>query len=426
MPLVARALIDLFIMFAAAKLIGALFERLRQPAVIGELLAGVLIGPFVLGWVNVPDGAMLAQFNNDRHLAEESLNSVHHVIAELGVIILLYFIGLETRVTDILRVGKRALATGVLGIVFPFILGLIISFSLGNPTLESLFIATSLIATSVGITARVLRDLGVIKSPEARIILGAAVIDDVLAMIVLAIVSSVSSSGEVSAGSIMLLLLQVLGFVALVAFVGTRAMQRYSAHLDALPIRNAPFAVSVVILLGLASLSAIIGLAAIIGAFLAGMIFAEAREQYDLERATLPLYEFLVPFFFVVTGTQVNPAIFLDGTILSTAALVTLVAVLGKLIGGGLGGLGMGRRSVLILGTGMIPRGEVGLIVAGIGLSLGALPESVFSVVVVMSLATTLIAPPLLKLLYSNYAQPSPTPTTNLDLAQQDGILPDM
>lgn len=427
MAIVALVLLDLFIMFAAAKIVGAVFERFRQPAVIGELLAGILIGPFVFGWVGVPDVGTIDQFHGDEPLAEEVLHSIHHVISELGVIILLYFVGLETRISDILRVGMRALVIGVIGIILPFVMGYGLASALGNPTPQALFIGTALVATSVGITARVLRDMGYLRTVEARIILGAAVIDDILAMVLLAIVSGMGATGEVSFGNVSLLVLQAVGFTALVVVVGTLGMRRYSVHLDAIPIRNSPFVVSMIIMLGLAALSVNIGMAAIIGAFLAGMIFAEAREHYDLEHTSQPVYEFLVPFFFVITGTQVDPSVFLDLNIVSIAAIVTVVAIIGKLIAGAVGGYGMGTRSMSILGVGMVPRGEVGIIVAGIGLTQGAITEDIFSVIVVMSIVTTLMAPPVLKVLYAGRARhSSDEPDEDQDYARQEGVLPEM
>ena len=431
---VAVVLLDLFIMFTAARVVGALFERLKQPAVIGELLVGVVLGPYVLGWVGVPNAAMLEQFHGDRALAEEVLHSIHHVIAELGVIILLYFVGLETRLADILRVGARASIIGVTGVVLPFVLGFGVSALLGYPALEGMFIGTALVATSVGITARVLRDMGRATSTEARIILGAAVIDDILAMVLLAVVSGMSTHGGIDAGSIALLVLQAVGFTVFVVLIGSIGVRRYSAHLDSIPIRNSPFVISMIIMLGLAALAANIGIAAIIGAFLAGMILAEAREHYHLESTSMSVYELLVPFFFVITGTQVDPRVFLDSNIIGLAAVITLVAVAGKLVAGALGGWGMGGRSMAIVGVGMVPRGEVGLIVAGIGRSMGAMPGDIFSVIVVMSLVTTLIAPPLLKTLYA--VRPPPTaPVEEVgvevedrleEYAAQDGRLPEM
>jgi Kef-type K+ transport system membrane component KefB len=426
MDVVAAVLSDLFLMFLAAKAAGALFERLGQPAVIGELLAGVLLGPYALGWIGVPTAAMVESLH-DQALATEALALIYEVLAELGVIVLLFLVGLETRLSDILRVGGRAGIVAVAGVVVPFILGFGYVSMLGHPTIEALFVATALVATSVGITARVLADLGQIQSDEARIILGAAVIDDILAMIVLAVVSAIGQTGTVSLVSIGVIALQALAFTAFVALAGRQAVRTWSIHLDRLPVRNAPFVVAILLMLGLASLSATIGLAAIIGAFLAGMVLAEVREQYELEKQALPIYELLVPLFFVITGSRVDWRLFLDVNVLGLALMVTLLAIVGKLVGCGLGGLGNGIRSAAIIGVGMAPRGEVGLIVANVGQSIGAIPDVMFSTVVIMSLLTTLVVPPVLTALYGKRPDPSegePRPAT--DYAIADGRLPDL
>src|SRR5688572_6452099 len=200
---------------------------------------------------------------------------------------------------------------------------------LGHPSVEAIFVGAALVATSVGITARVLRDLGVIASTESRIILGAAVIDDILAMIILAVVAGLATTGFVSLLEIGVIAGQALLFTAFVALVGTGAMRRYGLRLEHLKMDGAPLAMSLLAMLGLAALSASIGLAAIIGAFLAGMVFAEAREHFDLEHQALPIYRFLVPFFFVLTGAQVDWRLFLDGGIMGIALAVTALALLG-------------------------------------------------------------------------------------------------
>jgi Kef-type K+ transport system membrane component KefB len=408
MSAVGSILIDLFVIFLAAKVAGEVFERLGQPPVIGELLAGVVIGPHALGLLGTARPALVDAFHGDTVASGEALRLVYHVVAELGVIVLLFSVGLETRVSDLLRVGRRALLVGVLGIALPFALGL--GFMVLQPTqqLTDAFTATALVATSVGITARVLRDLGAVGTAEARIILGAAVIDDILAMLLLAVVVALTGGGAMSPWSLALLLGQAVGFVAFVALVGGRVVGRYSMHFDRLRIENAPFALALLLTLGLAALSGALGLAAIIGAFLAGMVLAEAQEQFQLEHQVQPLFQLLVPFFFVITGAEVNLAVFGDPAVVTLAAGLTALAIVGKLVGGMVGAWGVtgsGRpgdrlRSAAIVGVGMVPRGEVGLIIAGIGRSRGVIPDSVFSAVVLMSIATTLVAPPLLKWLY--------------------------
>jgi len=286
----------------------------------------------------------------------------------------------------------------------------------------------------------VLGDLGHIRSDEARIILGAAVIDDILGMIILAIVSALGDGGTVSLGHIAVIALQAIAFTIFVALAGRHAARRWSAHLDHLRIRNAPFVVAVLLMLGLAALAAQIGLAAIIGAFLAGMVFAELREQYELEHQAMPLYEFLVPLFFVITGSHVDWRLFLDGSVLTVALVVTGLAIVGKLIGCGAAAYGLGWRRTAIVGVGMAPRGEVGLIVANVGASLAIIPDTMFSTVVIMSVLTTLIVPPVLTMLYRG--QPTDAEVAeamaaaaasddggnepDVDYAVQDGRLPSL
>ena len=200
-------------------------------------------------------------------------------------------------------------------------------------------------------------------------------------------------------------------------------MRRYSLHLNRLRMDDAPFAVALLAMLGLAALSASIGLAAIIGAFLAGMVFAEAREHHELEHRALPIYQFLVPFFFVITGAQVDWRLFLDGGLMALALSVTVLALLGKIVGCGLAMLGTRARSMAIVGVGMAPRGEVGLIVASLGLSLGAIPTSIFGVVVIMSLLTTVVVPPVLRALYVGDPETEISPE---DVASPAGQLPEL
>lgn len=395
---ITEILFDLFIIFALAKAAGELFTRLRQPAIVGEVLVGIAIGPHTLGLVGSPDAELITLFHGDEESAREALNIVFDVIAELGVIILLFFVGLETRLDELMEVRGKAVGVGVLGIVFPFALGFALIYATGRSDVESAFVATAMVATSVGITARVMRDMGVLRSQEARVILGAAVVDDILGLLLLAIVSS-WGEGNVDVVELGLTAAGAVGFVIFAALVGTRVTRRYSIHLERLHVGNAPFMVAMMLMLGLSALAGVIGLAAIIGAFLAGMMLAEADERFELERQARPVYEFLVPFFFVVIGTKVDPDAFTDVEILGLSLAVTALAIVGKLLGGGLGAR-LPLRSSAIVGVGMVPRGEVGLVAAGIGSGIGAVSGDMFSVVVFMSIATTILAPPVLVRLY--------------------------
>lgn len=397
MPAVVEILVELLFIFVAAKLAGELFLRLRQPAVIGEILAGVLLGPFALGVIGVPGPDLVDLFHHDAEAAREGLTLTLETIAELGVIVLLFFVGLETRLTDLLRVGLRSFIVAVLGVIGPFIGGSLLMFALGYPTMEAIFVGTVLVATSVGITARVLRDLGALDSTEARIILGAAVFDDIIGLLVLTVVSGVSVSGELQIGQVLWISFLALAFTVLVGGLGAYTARRYLPRLlERLRLDEAPLVLALGLMLALAAVAAAIGLAPIVGAFFAGMALADLAERYRLHDKLLPIYTFLVPFFFVVTGARVDPRLFLQADILQLAVVVTLVAAITKAIGAAAGVIGFHLRSMAIVGVGMIPRGEVGLIVASIGLSLGVIERPIYSVAVVMSMLTTLLTPPVL------------------------------
>jgi Kef-type K+ transport system membrane component KefB len=385
-------LLNLFLIFTAAKLSGALFIRLGMPSIIGEVLVGILIGPYALGLIGVPDSSLLHLFGGDSQAAGSALDLVLEVMAELGVILLLFFVGLETHVRELFSVRGRAALVGFLGILFPFLLGFGLMILLGRNEIESAFVATAMVSTSIGITAAVFGELGVLRDREARIILGAAVVDDVLGLMLLAVVSSLGG-GQVNFWELALTALEVVVFLVFIVLVGTRMVRRYHLHLERLPIRNAPLVVTIFLMLGFSVLAGFIGLAAIIGAFLAGLMLSEARQHYKFENLARPVYDFLVPFFFVVTGSKVDISAFLDPALIGLFLAVALVAVLGKLIGAGLGSWGLPLRSAAIIGVGMVPRGEVGLVVASIGIGLGIISNDMYSAVVFMSLATTVIAP---------------------------------
>lgn len=373
----AGVLLDLFTILLAAKLGDELFKRLGQPAIVGEILAGVLIGPSVLGWVE-PD-------------------EVFQVFAELGVVFLLFWVGLETRLSDMRAVGRSATAVGVLGVVFPFAGGVGLGYALGDGDAEAIFLGVALVATSVGITSAVLIELGVLRTAAARTILGAAVIDDVLALLLLAVATGLADNGGLDVGDLALVLGISLAFVAFFAVVGTRVTQRWPRVLHAPRFAESPLLPAVLVCLGLAALAAEVGLAAVIGAFLAGMIVAETREQHPIEREIQPLYAFFPPFFFAFIGTELDLGSLGDGGALALLAGLTALAVATKWLGAWLGARGMPVRERRVVAVGMVPRGEVGIIVAGIGASAGVVGDERFAVIVAMSVATTLIAPPLLR-----------------------------
>lgn len=384
----AAILLDLFIMLAAAKLMAEIFERLKQPAVVGEILAGVIIGPSLLGWV-VP-------------------SEIINILAEFGVIFLLFQVGLETKPQSIFTVGKRALVVGALGVILPFVAGYFIAVAWGGSFVESMFIGAAMVATSVGITARVLGGMGLLDVPTARIILGAAVIDDILGLIILSLVSAVSQGGVSYIGLAKTAAAAIL-FTIFVALVGSRIINRLAPFIQRLHLGKPFFTLGLILCLGLSVASIYVGVAAIIGAFLAGMALAEATEENrKMHQMTTGVTEFLVPFFLVNIGMQLNLAVFRDTSVIIFAVLLTVIAVITKFVGCGLGAWGMSRREMAQVGIGMVPRGEVGIVVAQIGLGLGVIGQSFFASVLFMAVATTLIAPPFIKILFANGESPLP------------------
>lgn len=380
------ALLSIFVVFVAAQVGSEIAQRLKLPSVVGQIAAGVVIGPSVLNWAQI----------------HEPLE----VFAEIGAVILLFTVGLETKIADIRRVGRVALMVGFLGVVVPFVAGGAWALASGFNTPKAMFVAAAFVATSAGITAKVLQELGVISRIESRVILAAAIIDDILAMLLLAVVTSLQSGG-IDPFHLARMLVQAIGFVLLVVLVGNYLMKRSSNLMDAPLDPESPLIVSLAICLGLAVAAAYIGLAAIIGAFLAGLILAETEHQKKLEHDTKPILAFIAPFFFVLTGMQVNVELLASWHVIGAVLFVTVLAVLSKLIGAGLGARSMGKKSAMIVGVGMVPRGEVGIIVASLGKQANVLGNTTYAIIIAMSLLTSVVAPPLLKRLYSDSDEPA-------------------
>jgi Kef-type K+ transport system membrane component KefB len=398
---------DLFLMIVFAKLLAEIFERLRQPAVVGEILAGVLIGPSLLGWIQPSE--------------------VINVLAEIGVIFLLFTVGLETKPQAILKVGMKASIVAVLGVIVPFVAGYLIMFLTGRTGVEAMFLGAAMVATSVGITARVLSSMNLLDAPTARIILGAAVIDDILGLLILAVVKSISTTG-VNYLSLAATAGLAIGFTVLVAGLVAPFVTRIAPRVERLRIGDSFFIFGLILCLGLSVAAAYIGVAAIIGAFLAGMALAESSENNrEMHRQTRGLTEFFVPFFLVNIGMQLKLEIFSDVSVIVLALVVTLVAVLTKFVGCGLGALDLGWRRAGQIGIGMVPRGEVGIVVAQIGLTLvtfeghRAIDDKLFGVILFMAVATTLIAPPFIKILFAG----EDAANDKIDTDDAGGILPE-
>ena len=374
---VSGLIVDLAVVLAAAKVGDEIFKRLGQPALIGEILAGLAVGPAVLGFVE--------------------LNATLEVFAELGVVFILFWVGLETRLDEMQAVGATAGRVGVAGVALPFAGGYGVALALGEDSTTALFIAAALSATSVGITSAVLESLGALRTRVARTILGAAVIDDILALILVAVAVGIAAEGGVDVGAIALSIGLAVGFVAFFALGGVRAMQQRPGILQAPRFSESPFLPAVILCLALAALAAEVGLAAVIGAFLAGMIVAETKEQHPIEDEIAPLYAFFPPFFFASIGISLDLDAFVDPGTIGVLAALTAVAIATKVVGAYAGARPLGDRAALAVGVGMVPRGEVGIIIAGIGATEGVIDGELFAAIVGMSLLTTIVAPPLLR-----------------------------
>jgi Kef-type K+ transport system membrane component KefB len=379
----SQVLLTLFIVFVAAQIGSEIAQRLRFPSVVGQIAAGMIVGPSVLNWAQI----------------HEPLE----VFAEIGAVLLLFSVGLETKIADLRKVGKVALYVGILGVVVPFIAGGAWALLAGFETPQAMFVAAAFVATSAGITARVLQELRVISRIESRVILGAAIIDDILAMLLLGVVTALQSGNGVDVVQLLKILGQAIGFVAAVAVLGRYVMRRSSRLMDAPVDAESPLVISLAICLGLAVAAASTGLAAIIGAFLAGLILAETEHRSALQLDTKPIMAFIVPFFFVVTGMRVDVQLLGSWPVLGTVAVVTLLAIASKLIGATLAARSLGTRSALIVGVGMIPRGEVGIIVASLGRQANVFGGTTYAVIIAMSLLTSVVAPPALKKLLSGH-----------------------
>ncbi len=372
-------LFQLFFIFVWAKLFGEVFERLRLPAVLGEILAGVVVGPYGAKLV-VPTDAIYA-------------------IAGIGAIFLLFTVGLETQPKDLISVGRTSLSVALAGIAVPLLFGYGYMTLRHHPPHEALFVAAAMMATSVGITARVLGDMNVLQTVAARIVLGAAVFDDVLGMIVLAVVVGIVSSTGLEWAQLLITAIEAVGFALIMMFYAPRVVKRMEPGLERMSTRDAPLIIALAICLGLSYAALKIGMAAIIGAFFAGLAFAEYSPRWNLRERVFSINEFLAPFFFFSMGARLNMGVF-DRKLIVSAIVISLLAILSKLVGCGLPVLRSGWKTAAKVGVGMVPRGEVGLIVALVGLQMNIVSESAYALVIFMTGITTLVAPPIMKILF--------------------------
>ena len=376
----------------AAKLFGTLAQWIGQPAVLGELCAGVILGGSVLGIVD-PKVEVL------------------HLLSELGVIILLFAIGLETDLKKLLKVGGASSAVAIAGVVLPFAFGYVACLLLGLSNLVAIVAGATLTATSVGITARVLSDLNRLQETESQIILGAAVIDDVVGLIILAVVAGVATGEGISVLGVAGTTLSAFGFLAGTLIIGRAVVPWLVRRLSRIDLPGTATMLTLLLAFGLAWLASQAGSATIIGAFAAGLLIRETPNAHEIERGIANLGHFFVPIFFVVVGAAVDLTVFNPlhsenhKTLLIGVALIT-AAVFGKYIAGYAPFWIRGNKRVI--GVGMIPRGEVGLIFAQMGLTSGVFDAAMFSAVALMVMVTTFMAPPLLKLLFPPIPGPRP------------------
>ena len=369
----------LLIVFGSAKLMGEIFVKLRQPALVGEILAGALIGPSVLGWI-APNDTLKA-------------------LSDLGVMFLLFDAGLQVKASELLRVGGTAVLVAALGVVVTFCGGWGFLLAWGSPPMEAIFVAAALVPTSVGITASALSARGLLQQVASQIILAAAVIDDVLGLIVVAVVSSMAR-GRINVPDIALTAGLAVVFTVVVAKWGATMARRILPHFHSRArAAEAEFHVSLVLLFGLSALALYTGVAAIVGAFLAGLALSETADVRvrDLTRG---VSELLVPFFLAGIGLRLDLALFRSKSTVALAVLLVAMVIVTKLVGCGLGALSAGWENALKVGLGMVPRGEVTMVVAQMGLTMAIIRPETYAVVVFLAVASALLTPVLLKIAF--------------------------
>ncbi len=388
-----ETIIGVGILLFAAKLMAELFLRMKLPIVLGELLAGIIIGPFALGAFFVVDGRQILQINDEIR-----------VLGEIGAIVILFMAGLEMTPKEFLKGGKNSFIVGTMGVVVPFFAGYLVFQMFGFDALQSMLIATALTATSIAISIQVLTEFGKIKSPEARLIIGAAVVDDILAIAVLSVVSSIAiGEGGVESlqiTDVVFTILQVLAFFVIMLVVAVVIIPRvvtpriWKAKGSVEGIATAAF-------FGAAAVAGLIGLSPIVGAFAVGMALSTSKVFDKIENYIGKIGLIFAPLFFAIIGAQVDLRA-VNWEVISLSGIVIAIAIVTKLFGCGLPAMVLMKDRVLgwRVGIGMISRGEVGLIVAGVGVSYGILTSDVYSTIVIMVAVTTIITPIWLKIEY--------------------------
>lgn len=401
---IGLVLLDLLVVLFAAKLAAELAERVRIPAVVGEIVAGMLVGPSVLGLVDP--------------IADADTASMLVLLGELGVILLLLQVGMEMDLAEMGKVGRASLLVGVIGVAVPFLAGFAVALGFGEAAKTSVFIGAALTATSVGITARVFGDLKALSSKESRIVLGAAVADDVLGLVILTVVVKVVTEGTVGAGTVLSTIGIALLFLAATGVAAVLVVPRLFDYVNRWARSSTTIVIAALCLtLAFAALANSAKLAFIIGAFMAGLALGRTRFHERVDHQLSPVGHVLIPVFFASIGINADLSAMAEPAVLGLAAVLTLVAVVGKLVAAA--GAAGAKVDKLLIGIGMIPRGEVGLIFASIGLASGVLDDDLYGALLIVVLVTTLMTPPLLRW---QLARPSPeaaSPATTIEAGSE-------
>lgn len=383
-----QGLFSLFVVFAAAKVGEEVFERLGQPPLIGQIVFGFLVGPAVLGWV--------------------APSSTLDFMSEIGVIFLLFETGLDTQPEEILRHGVTSFTVALIGVLTPLVVGWWFALAAGENAITARFVGTLLVATSIGITAKILEDFGATHTAFGQVILGAAVLDDILGLLALSALSSFSAT-RAHLINLLLTLIFVVAFFVLVLLLRHTAVPKVTGPIRRLRSRAPVWSTALVVLLAFSVMSAEIGIAAIIGAFLAGIFLSEREEVAGpLRQQAGAVSSFVVPFFLATIGLRVSIHALANGRALYLLGAITGIAIVTKLLACGLSALPLGRRSALLVGLGMIPRGEVGIVVAAESLRIAAIPTAFYSIGITMAVLTSLIGPLLLRLVLRPERRPAP------------------
>lgn len=372
---VAELLLVLVGIFIATKLFGEAAQRIGQPAVLGELIAGVILGGSVLGLLDPTD-------------------PVIHVLAEIGVMVLLFEIGLHTDLRALIRVGKSATLVGLVGLTLPFLGGYFVAIWLGQSSIVALVCGAALTATSIGISARVLSDLGRLETPEGQVVLGAAVLDDVVGLIILSVVAGIVGGEGVTTLGVAKTAGIALGFVVVALLVGGIVAPPVFRIVERIKTAGALGLIALAFAFAMAALASMAGSALIIGAFAAGLVLHGTPQRHDIERSTTAIGHFFVPIFFAAVGASVELSAFGDPDALLVGGALIVVGIVGKVAAGYAPFWFSGSK--LLVGVAMVPRGEVGLIFAQMGLASGAIGADIFGALMLMVLVTTFVTPPLL------------------------------